>query len=49
MGIANCVLLLIFMIEIGMNMTVKGYFCSFFFFLDFIATATLIMDIDFIT
>ena len=48
-GVINSPFLFIFMVEILMNMSVKGYFCSFFFWLDFIATATLIMDIDFVT
>ena len=32
-----------------MNVNTQGYFCSFFFFLDLVSTATILFDVDFVT
>ena len=32
-----------------MNIQTKGYFLSFFFFLDLVATITILLDVEFIT
>lgn len=39
----------IFLIEIGMSMTIEGYPFSFFFFLDIISTLSIVLDVSFVT
>lgn len=46
---ANIAFIIIFSAEIVMSLTVSGYFCSFFFFLDILSTASILMDISMLT
>jgi hypothetical protein len=37
------------MVEVIMSISVQGYACSFFFYLDIVSTLSLVMDVSMIT
>jgi hypothetical protein len=45
----NVGFIVLFSTEIFMSLTISGYFCSFFFFLDILSTFSIVLDISLIT
>lgn len=47
--VVNIVFIVLFMLEIMFSLSVPGYACSFFFYLDIISTLSIIMDVSMLT
>jgi len=45
----NIMFIIVFMTEIALSLSVPGYSCTFFFYLDILSTLSIIMDISMLT
>jgi hypothetical protein len=45
----NILFIIVFLAEIALSLSIPGYACSFFFYLDILSTLSIIMDISMLT
>lgn len=45
----NITFIVIFMMEICLSLSIPGYACSFFFYLDIVSTLSIVMDVSMLT